>query len=472
MYRQGTGFKALLLALVFGASPTVHSATTALTLTEAWYQLQQADDNIAAGQAAQARAAALLSSSTHLLLPQVDLVASYTRLDAPIELDALALNPLNSAADTVPGQLLIDLLGGTDAFRTPVTSRNVTRSSLALFWPLYTGGKISSARDLLALGEQEATVLLEDIHRARFMELIHIYYGLVMAERALATQQQAEDALASHFRSAQALEEQQQIARVERLVAESAYDQARITTRALREQRDSARQALASLVHQNDAHNPVLMPTTSLFTVTALPPQPEFEPGLARHPSLQLLANKQSQAERVASASRGLYHPNLFMFGSYNVYEEDSLASDLSPDWLIGVGVRMPLVDRSGRRGKVRAADSTVTELGHLHQAAERKLTLLLDHQYREARQALLEHRDLASTLALAEQTLHLQERAFAEGLGRAQDVIDAQAFLSTIQTRRDAAAFRFVVSFAQLLSLSGQQEAIFTYLAEGEPVQ
>lgn len=466
------------LLVVAATSFSLHAQAQLLSLEGAWQQLRSQDDDVAAGQAAQQRAAALLSTRDNLLLPQIDLIGSYTRLDSPIEVDALALNPLSSAANTLPGQLLVDLIGGPEAFTTPVTNRNVARSSLAMFWPLYTGGKISTARELLTLEEREASLLLEEVYRVRFIDLVSAYYGLVMSDRALNTQQQAEDTLAHHYRSARALEDQYQIARVERLAAEAAYDRSRITTRAIREQRNSARQALASLVHyphhaQSASVTPAEGPTPSspLFTLAALPPIEHFQPGLANHPVLRLLANQKAKAESIVDASRGLYHPNVYMYGSYNFYEDDSFASDLTPDWFVGVGVSVPLVDRRGRGGKVQAAVSTVLELRHRQQAAARKLELLLDQQYREANQALEEHRDLASTVVLAEESLRLQELAFAAGIGRALDVIDAQTFLSTTRTRRDAAAFKFLMSFAQLLSITGQQEALFAYLSEGDPI-
>ena len=73
--------------------------------------------------------------------------------------------------------------------------------------------------------------------------------------------------------------------------------------------------------------------------------------------------------------------------------------------------------------------------------------------------------------MALAEESLRLQTLAFSEGVGRALDVIDAQTFLSTPHPRRDAAAFRFDMSLTQLLSITGQQEALFAYLSEGDPI-
>jgi len=461
--------------LVIITTPFVCAAQQKVLLPDAWQRVLTLDQNLAAGKAAQERAAALLSNSTSLLLPQIDLLASYTRLEQPIELDALALNPLNSAAESVPGQILIDALGGPDAFRTPVTGRDISRSSLAMFWPLYTGGKITAARELLQLGDREAELLVEEIRHARFLALVEVYYGLVMAQRALIVQQQAEATLAQHLSSAQALEGEFQIAKVERLAAQTAYDQARITTSSVRDQLDGARETLASMVHyQADSLSDVQQgphPGSSLFIIKTMPARADLQVGLSSHPGLQLLATKRAQAESIARASSGLYQPNLFLFGSYNLYENDSLASDLGPDWLLGVGVRMPLVDRHGPRGKIQAAQSTVDEIGYLQQATQRRLELLFNHQYRDARHALVEYRALASTQTLAEETLRLQQLAFAEGLGRALDVIDAQTFLSATRTRRDAAAFRFVLSLARILSLSGNPEQLFVYLDQGEPI-
>lgn len=457
-----------VIALVLGCLVPAVAPATPMSFSDAWQALQASDDSLAAGEHARERAAALLSSSGSLFLPQIDLIGSYTRLEEPVELDALALRPLSDAADTLPGQLLISLLGGPDAFLTPMTRRDITRSALVAFWPLYTGGKITTARDIAALGQQEADALLEEIRRARFLELVSAYFGLVTAEKALASQRLAEQTLAGHLRAAEALEEQAQIAVVERLAVQAAYDQARIATRAMQEKRDIAQLALTRLVHGDSDVEPV----SPLFIHPSLPALASFEPGLADHPGLRILGVKKAQAEHLARAGRGLYHPDVFMFGSYSVYEDDSLASELTPDWLGGGGVRLPLLDRNGRRGKVRAADSAVAEAGRLQQGAERRLSLLLESQYREARQALLEYRELASSVALAEQTLRLRERAFAEGLGRALDVVDAQSFLSATRTRRDAASFRYVLSLAQVLSLAGRQAEFVRYLDDGEAIQ
>ena len=336
--REKTKCFSIILAVCFSLSANGSDSSSHPTLSDAWQVLLENDDLLSANQSASLRADALASTANSLYLPQVDLVGSYTRLDSRIELDALALNPLNSASETIPGQLLIDLIGGPGAFQTPVTSRNITRSSINTLWPIYTGGKITAKKNLLQLGQAEASHVLEEVRRARFTELVATYFGLVMAERALKTQQQVESALARHLHVAKALEDQAQISGVERLAAEAAHDRARITTRAVEEQRDTAHNAFASLIHmdfQDNGHRVEsrrLDPTTPLFTLPQLPPRDTFEAGLSEHPSLLILSTKHEQAKNIAEASRGLYRPDVFLFGSYNVYENDSLASDLTPD--------------------------------------------------------------------------------------------------------------------------------------------
>ena len=46
-----------------------------------------------------------------------------------------------------------------------------------------------------------------------------------------------------------------------------------------------------------------------------------------------------------------------------SLYEDDSLASEMKPDWLVGIGVNVPLLDTSGRSDKVAAAHSAVLRI-------------------------------------------------------------------------------------------------------------
>src|SRR5699024_2720835 len=258
-----------------------------------------------------------------------------------------------------------------------------------------------------------------------------------------------------------------QLAKVERMSIEVAYEEARLKADQAAQKQATVINALSSMVHANQP----VSPSSPLFIHPTLPPLDGLLTSLAEHPSLQVLNAKKGKAKTLAKASRGLYHPNVFMYGSYHLYDNNGYAKDISPDWFVGLGMRVPLVDRAGRRHKTAAADSAATEAAHLQSATERKLTVLLERQYSEVQQALNEYQTLEHSIALANAALHLQERAFAEGLARSLDVIDAQNALTAAQTRQQMAAAHYVIALSQLFALAGQEALFFDYLHQGEPV-
>src|SRR5690606_2309862 len=155
-----------------------------------------------------------------------------------------------------------------------------------------------------------------------------------------------------------------------RLTAAAAYDQARIDTRTAQDRLATARLALTHLVHGTED----VQPSSPLFVNTEVAPLERFQPGLEQHPGMRLVTARRRQAETLARTARGSYHPEVFLYGSYSLYDDDTLASTLNPDWLVGVGVRLSLLDRGGRGGRIRAAQSAVTEALRTQQAVERQL--------------------------------------------------------------------------------------------------
>lgn len=445
----------------------VGATAAPLSMEDAWQRLLAEDEQLAAGAAAQQRAASMVDAHVSLLLPQIDLVGSVTHLEHPVELDALALDPLQRLADTPVGQALVNYVGGEDWFVTPVTRRNVVRSSLVALWPLYTGGKIKAAGELARLGQEEARALLAEMQRLRFVSLVAAYYGAVSADRVTDTLDTTANTLDEHARGARAREAQQQLAPVERMAIEVAYEEAALNARSAAQKRDNVLVALRSMVHEDG----IVEPVSPLFIHRDVPPLAQLLAGLDDHPALAVLAAKRGQAQTLARASRGQYHPNVFLYGSHQVYQNNDFAKELTPDWYVGLGVRMPLLDRSGRRHTTQAADAAVDEAGHLYNATRRKLAVLLERQHNEVTQALSQFDSLAHSIGLAEEALHLQQRAFAEGLSRSIDVLDAQNAVTAARTRQQLAATRYVLALSELLTLAGRQDLFFEFMREGEPV-
>jgi outer membrane protein TolC len=213
-------------------------------------------------------------------------------------------------------------------------------------------------------------------------------------------------------------------------------------------------------------HTPeVVQPTTTLFTQARIPKLDNYlSRTLNSFPGLGILDSKSEQAKKLITIAQGNYLPDVFMFGNYDLYQGNSLAEEIAPDWQLGVGVSVPIIDNTGRSGKVQAAHSTVEQIKHLRAQAERDLSLLVEKTYREALQALEEYQGLESTLALAKENLRIRQKAFGQGFATSLDVVDAYMYLAGVTTQRQSAAYNHVLALAKLTALTGEMNQFSQY--------
>lgn len=457
-----------LLALTW-ASVTVAAP---LPFDAAWQQVQTQHAGLQAVRTGIVHAGQLADAAKALYLPQVDLKGSYTRLDEPIKMDLMDLNPLASHREALLSnpvvQQMLQALGGTSALVTPLTERDVVTGSVQALWPIYAGGRIDAAQTIRQAQVDEAHQQVALKQQALFETLTERYFGLVLAEAALSTRQTLEKGLDEHLRHATLLEKQGQIAKIERMSAAAALAQAQVATTSARRQVEIARLGLAQLVPQT----PQVEPAWPLFINPQLPPLEHFlQPMLTSHPGLRLLEARQTQADGLLTVEKGKRLPEVYLFGNYNLYEQATVAAKMAPDWMVGVGVNIPLVSRDGLNDTVAAAVTTRLQVRDLLTQLRSDLQLLLEKSWREADQAREAYQQLAPTVALARENLRLREQAFNQGLATSLDVEDAQNKVAAVRTQRQAVAYQYVVCLARLLTLSGQTQTFADYRRQGEAV-
>ncbi len=433
-----------------------------ISFTEAWHLLLKNNEGLAAQRAAVDRAGHLVEANSGLHYPTLDLSGSYTRFDNPVTLSPSELLGSMPAGDDLE-QVFTDLgnlfgipAGAVDqALTSTLMDDDVWNASLRALWPLYTGGRIGAAVDIAIAQQREAEFRLRMLEQVKFEDLAKYYFGVVLAQRVLETRTEVEDGLAEHLDHAIKLEEQGQVARVERLQAAASFDRSRVERRKAERDFEIASLALVRIVNADSS----VVPVSALFTNSKLPPEQSFvDSTLIQYPGLGVLDAKRSQAEGLIDVHKGGYYPEVFAFGNYTLYEEDDLVGTMAPDWLVGIGVNIPLVSPGGRRDRVSAARSAVVMVDHLRHQAERDLQLLVEKTYREAMQSLEEYEGLGTSLELARENVRLREIAFSQGLSTSLDVIDGQLFLAGVKTQRWVASYRYVLSLIRLLAISGGQ--------------
>ena len=443
-------FVCLSLILVSGTS-----LAQPMTFTSAWQQLLTVSDKLQAESQEVLRAQAEQEAGEDLGMPSLDINGSYTHLQKPIELDLRDLNPL---ASLDPGSLP-PALGGALAsipssmFVTPFTEQDIFRASLQAMWPIYTGGKITAAQGIHAAQVAEKEQQLQLVTRDLFTLLVDRYYAVSVTEKLMQTQQQLVASLSEHVDHALKLEEQGQIAKVERLNAQVALENARVSAGSAKRQHEMAMIALSRMLHQRS-----VTPASQLFMLSNQPSLPRLSQlTMTQHPALRLLEAKEDQASGLIEVEKGRYKPTVFLYGNYTLYEDDSLFSKVEPDWMVGLGVKVPLLSRDGRSGKVQAAKSALLQARYTKAQTQQDLSLLLDQSYRQLQQAQEEAVALNTSLSLAEENLRLREMAFNQGLSTSIDRVDAELKLSAVKMQQLGAKYRYVQSYARLMSISGQ---------------
>ncbi len=439
--------------------PIAHAAP--LSFQEAWDLLQQQNNSLAAQRANVERYAHLKDATQNLNLPSVSVGANFTRLDQDVTLSGKQI--FDSTGQALPAlpPTLAQLVAGIGSIQSTITERDIFTSSIRAIWPIFTGGRITAAQDAAAGKEDEAQSQLAMEIQARYEDLAKYYFSVVLAKEVLATRIAVEEGLTQHRDNALKLEQQGQIAHVERLQADASLDKAKVERKKAQKTLDIAQSALTQILGATET----VEPSGMLFINTSLPPMHAFiEQTLNTYPGLSLLDAKEKQASSLIKAEQGKYYPEVYLYGDYSLHEDDSLASQMKPDWLVGVGVNIPLIENSGRSEQVKAANSAVNQVRYLKAQAKQDLSVLVEKTYLEAEQALEEVTGLNSSLNLAQENLRLRQKAFSQGLSTSIDVVDAELYLASIRTQQSLASFNYLISLNKLLALSSEMSSFSTY--------
>ncbi|MFT5788676.1 MAG: outer membrane protein TolC [Shewanella sp.] len=439
-----------------------------IAFNQAWDQLLKVSDKLQAGTQEVNRAEAERVAGEDMNLPSINLTGSYTRLEKPIELDLRDLNPLASMDPATLPPAIGGALAGIPGslFVTPFTEQDIFRSSLQAMWPIYTGGKITAAQGIHEAHVAEKEEQLKLTTRDLFVSLVDRYYAVAVTETLAQTKKQLVDSLTLHASHAQKLEQQGQIAKVERLNAQVALENAKVNYGSAKRQSEMAMIALSRMLHEREVDA-----TSSLFMLNNAPSLPQLSQlTMNQHPALKLLEAKEAQAQGLITVEKGSYYPTVFLYGNYTLYEDDSLFSKVEPDWMLGVGVNIPLLSRDGRSGKVEAAKSALLQARYTKAQTQQDLNLLLEQSYRQLLQAQEEVISLNTSLSLAQENKRLRDIAFRQGLSTSIEKVDAELKLTAVETQQLGAQYRYIQSYARLMAISGQlDEFIGRSLQQGE---
>jgi len=428
-----------------------------ISIENAWYSVEKQNDGLKASTADIRHAQLKKESAEGMYFPSVSLSGSYTHLDNAIGLDTRGVSGLLASLPVpVAFPSEIDFL-----------DQDIALVDLQVLYPLYVGGKIDAAQDAYSGKVAEAKARHRMAKDKAFLQLIKLYYGVVMTKSLYRTRVESQKALNIHYRHAKKLKEEGQISRAELLNARVKLDIAKIETTKASHKVDIVTSALHTMIKRKQA------PSSKLFVSKKIGSKHQYSTqSVEAYAAIDILNAKSQQASAMIGVEEAAWYPEVLGYANVNLHKGNSPFEELSPKWMVGVGVKFDLFSRKDRAKEVEAAKVLRSKVDSLKLQAKDDLRLAVQKTYAEILLYRDEFNSLSSSLALARENYKLRSLAFKEGLATSVEVVDAQMLLSGAKTQRLNAAYNYVNRLAALCVLSGDRERFFTFENSGKGIK
>ncbi len=439
-----------------------------LSIREAWQEILKKNQGLKAQYLSTKSSEKLRMAAKLSYLPQIDLNAFYVHLGNKVQIDLVhdraEYDRIYSgiSGSTLPNKEHI--LSLMRLYGTPVTllEQDVVVGALNILYPLYAGGARYYGNKLAEVALKDSYQALRLKELATFEEIVEIYYAFVLSEEVLLTLQYTEESALKHYQNAQKLHKLGQIADIELLGAQVAYDKAKNKTLAARNAQELAQLALDSALQIQDTK------TTSPLKVDLdmkLQSQDYYVlQTLKSYPALNIAKNKITASEYTKKLEFGSFMPQVGAFGSFIVTDNRSKLEQMAPSWYVGIGAKWSIVSPQGRLQKYQIAKISQLQASALEIQAIRDMELLVKKTYKQVILYKEEYEALNSSVALAKENLKLQEKAFSQGIATNDSVVDARNTLNVVVTEQKSVAYKIIIAFAKLQALSGNLETFFEY--------
>ena len=388
--------------------------------------------------------------------PDVRLSGFAGRVSTTLSVDTGAIaqlaNPVLDSLPPLPGLNLPDIPPALNVDRV----FDVRSLGLNTVWPLYTGGRLDAVKQIAAGRADEAGASVQAALDDASTQLAQRYFTVQLASKAWQLRSAAAEVAKEHQRMALKMEKTGLIARVERLKADVAVDNALREAAKADSDLEIAQLALRRLLDAPGA----ITPTTPLF-VNAQPPgslASFIDAAMASNAAWKQIASKRKQADGALQLQGRAFSPTVIGVANYNL----NRGSSSRANWLVGVSVSIPLVERIDRAKMTSAARLEQQRVEVAAEQAGRDIPTLAESQWRTMEDARQRYLAMASAIELAAETRRLAQVGFQNGQATSTDVADASLNYTKSGLERAQAAYDYVMALAKLLATSGDPDRLY----------
>ncbi len=450
-----SGTVACLLGMALGSALWAQEiAPQTLSFEQARATLERTSDALAAADANVRGKTDLAAATRSLRLPEVSLDVREMQFQKSLSLPLGSLTPV----------------AGAFGIASPLQFRERDwrlRPILSAVLPLYSGGQIPAAQAAAAAAVRQGSAERDLESQSQVLQLVQLYFGQQLARQALEVRRDVRDGLQRHVQQTDKLARAGFATTVQRLQAAVASDKAERDYQHARNDLDTISASLANLLR---SERPIAT-TTPLFVISTSPGALETfrQAALLRNPQIRRLQALGDQASAGVKVQQAKLKPQLYAFGQYDLHRQDALITD--SDWAFGIGLRYTFLSGSNRPRQIAAAREQQSQAEAGVREARNQITIGVNKAYNDLQSARQQYLLLDSSIALARESLRLQELSFREGQATSLDVIDARLQLGGARVERAQAAYGYDVALARLLEISGRLDDYQDYFRQADKV-
>ena len=164
--------------------------------------------------------------------------------------------------------------------------------------------------------------------------------------------------------------------------------------------------------------------------------------------------------------SRSNYFPMISVFGKQTIASYQ-VPNNLIPNTVGGINLAWDIFDGLARERSIQMTKIESDIISETQQNLKNELEIAVDEWYANLKQAVVNAKDLQSSLDLAEEVYKIRKKSFAEGLCTSQQVLDALNLLNKTKLLLLTTYFEYDIALANLCCLCGIPEYFEAFINE-----
>lgn len=422
--------------------------------------------------------------------PTITMTGTYAMMSNKISVNqeyAPLLDPLKEKyADDflVPNVLnFISKELGDLSFDVPVIDDDFGSIDLEVIYPLFTGVKRIYANKLAKDNESLSEIAKESIGATKYLELANIYFSLSLNESMIKVLNESHDMTKHHYLQAVKMENIGMFDKAERLIVKVALDESDRNLKSAENQNEVLKNALYTIIGLRDNKSTSqqvgqqvnktndkrqnISTSTSLFLNEQYPSLDWFKDMMRKNSYVY----KQSElhddiSKNTLRMSRSNYFPVISVFGKQTIASYH-VPNNLIPNTVGGINLAWDIFDGLARERNIQMTKIESEIISETQQNLKNELEVAVDEWHANLKQAVVNAKDLQSSLDLAEEVYKIRKKSFAEGLCTSQQVLDALNLLNKTKLLLLTTYFEYDIALANLCCLCGIPEYFEAFINE-----